>query len=398
MKISPQLLSATVLAAIPLACTYIEAKRESTETSQPAVPVVAVARAALENLSRQITLTGEFRPYQQVDLYAKVAGYLKQITVDVGHRVTTGQIIAELEVPELAAELERAVASRNQAQAEHLRTRAEQDRAEAAVAVSRSAFERLLQVNKTEAGLVAQQELDEAEARSRAAAAQVAAARAALLAAGQNVEVAKASEQRLRALKDYAQIRTPFAGVVTRRYADIGAMIQAGTASQQVLPVVRLADDSQLRLVLIVPEAAVPRVHVGQPVAIRVPALNRGFRSTFARFSRSVQPASRTMEAEVDVPNTRQELTAGMVAEAEVTVENRSNALTIPIQAISDSGGNRYVYVVNGSNVVEERQIQTGFDGSSRIEVLSGLTAEDRVIIGGKSMLAPGQSVQPKLQ
>ena len=158
-------------------------------------------------------------------------------------------------------------------------------------------------------------------ARTWSAEAQVAAAKSALAAAEEQVNVNSADTQKVKTLMEYTRVTAPFAGVITKRYADTGSMIQAGTASQtQAMPVVRLSENSLLRLILPVPESAVPTVHIGQQVEVRVPTLNRSFPGRVARFADKLSPATRTMDTEVDVPNPSLVLMPGMYAEVDLTL------------------------------------------------------------------------------
>ena len=210
--------------------------------------------------------------------------------------------------------------------------------------------------------------------------------------------MSNARRSKLETLLAYSRITAPFAGVITKRYADPGAMIQAGTASQsQAMPVVQLSKADVLRLILPVPESIVPRVHLGVPVAVRVPALNRTFEGKVARFTSTIQLSTRTMDTEVDVPNPLLELMPGMYAYATLTLDRRPDALAIPIQAISDRGKTSTVLVVNAQKQIEARRVTLGIETPSMIEVVSGLNQNDLVIIGNHGELKPGQLVEPKL-
>ncbi len=357
-------------------------------------PAVAVAHPKLETLERKVTLSGEFRPYQAVDLHTKVSGFLKDITVDVGSYVKAGQTIATLEIPEMEAELAQSASERLRTEAELPRTQAEIARAEANLRLATVAHNRLVAAAKAEPGIVAQQEIDEALARQQAAQAQLTSIRAGLQVDQQRILTAKAAEQRTKTMAAYKVITAPFAGVITKRLADPGAMVQVGASSQ---PVVRLADLSRLRLAVTAPESLVPMIRQGQPVDIYVSSLNQTFRGTVARLSRDVLADSRTMEVEVDVPNPGNTLTPGMYAEVVMNLERRQEGLTVPVTAIINGGGNRSVYLVNQAGEVEERAIKTGIESPASIEVIAGLTADDRVVIGNRSLLRPGQAVEAKL-
>lgn len=364
----------------------------------PAIPVVAVTKPARQSLTRETVLTAEFRPYQQIELHPKVAGYVKEILVDVGSRVKTGDLIAVLDTPDLQAELAEASAARSRAVSEVARAKAEIERYQAAVTLTRASYQRLAQVSKVEAGLIAQQELDEALARTRAAEAEDNSGHAAYDAAVQAAEAAKAAERRLQVLMEYTRVAAPFTGVVTKRYADLGAMIQSGASSPQALPLVRLAEIHRLRLAVMVPESVAGALRAGQTAKIRVPALNLVTTGRIDRFTSNLSIASRTTEIEIDVANPAGRILPGMVAEVDFTLDSRPESLTIPVQSFSNLGGNRYVLVVNQAGVLEERQIQTGFEGTASVEVLSGLGPTDDIVVGNRALLQPGMKVQAKPQ
>jgi RND family efflux transporter MFP subunit len=364
------------------------------------VPTVAVARTTTENLSHDLILTAEFRPFQEVDVMAKVAGYIKRINVDVGDRVKQGDPLATLEIPEMADDQRRASAALERAQSEVARAGDELQRAESAHEIVHLSLQRLAAVAEKRPGLIAQQEIDDARSKDLVAEAQVASAKSGLAAATDQVHVNTADLERVRTMLDYTRVTAPFAGVVTMRYADTGSMIQAGTASQtQAMPVVRLSENSLLRLVLPVPESAVPTVHIGQQVEVRVPTLNRSFPGRVARFSDKVSLATRTMATEVDVPNPGLVLIPGMYAEVDLTLDRRNAVLAIPVTAVDvdSAAATGRVMVITPNNRVEVRTISLGIETASKVEVRSGLNEGDLVVIAGRSSLQPGEEVRPKV-
>src|SRR5258708_5344931 len=232
-------------------------------------PAVSVAKVTRETVTRELVLAAEFRPYQEVDLHAKVAGYLKQITVDVGDRVRAGQVIATLEIPEQANDEALAAASKKHAESELVRAQSEVQRAQSSHAAAHLSYQRLANVRKSRPNLIAQQEIDDAQSKDQVQEAQVDTARAAVASAQEQIRVAQAGLERVRTFETYSRIVVPFAGVISKRFADTGAMIQAGTASNtQAMPLVRLSQIDRLRLVLSVPESAVPGIRVGAPIEI----------------------------------------------------------------------------------------------------------------------------------
>jgi RND family efflux transporter MFP subunit len=367
-------------------------------TGAQVVPVVAVSKVGIADLTRDIVLTGEFRPYQVIDLHAKVAGYLKRITVDVGDRVQAGQLIATLEVPEMQDDLAHAAATIKRGLSEVQRYQRELQNAETNRKLAELSYSRLANVNKNDPGLVAQQELDVALARQQSAEQQVAAARAALASAEQQVEISKTTEQHSKTMSDYTQIAAPFSGVITKRFADTGAMIQAGTASQsQAMPVVRLAQIDRLRLIIPVPESFVPHIHLGAPVMVRVSSLGKAIPGRIARYSKDVLLSTKTMETEIDVQNPGWMLTPGMNADVVLTLEKRANALTVPVQSLTMRDGARFVMVVNPEGAIEERPIKVGIETPANVEVLSGVKKDELVIVGNRSQLRAGQKVETQL-
>ncbi|MBI4464398.1 MAG: efflux RND transporter periplasmic adaptor subunit [Acidobacteria bacterium] len=371
----------------------IEAKAETAKVIN-----VAVVKATRDDLSRDLVLAAEFRPYQEIDVHAKVAGYLKEIFVDVGDRVKKGQLLATLEIPETAEELRQAEAIEKRSEAEVTRMQAELHRGISAHTEAHLAYSRLGEVLDSRPNLIAQQEMDVALARDRAAEAQISAAQAALAAAQEEVGVSRASKEKIKTMMEYSRITATFPGVITKRFADPGAMIQAGTASQsQARPVVRLSQNDRLRLVFPVPESVAPQIQIGAPVEVKVPALGRTFEGTVSRFVGKVETSTRTMETEVDVPNPQLLLLPGMYAFATLTLERKEKALVVPIQAVSVGGNQATVLRVNGENQIEERAVKLGIESPTTVEILSGLEENDRVVIGNRSQLKAGQIVEPRI-
>jgi len=363
-----------------------------------ATPTVAAAKVLRTDLTRALAVTAEFRPFQVVDVHAKVAGYVKRIYVDVGDRVKEGQLIAVLEIPELQDDVETAEASVSKSQEEIRRAQADLERAQSAHEVAHLASSRLVDVSKTRPGLVAQQEVDDALGRDRVTEAQVATAQASLSTADQQLRVAQADRERVRTLFAYAQIKAPFAGVITKRYADTGSMIQTGISSEtQSMPLVTLAQENLLRLVIPVPESAVSRIRLGSPVEVSVSTLGKKFEGKVARFADQVDMATRTMHTEVDVPNPKGELVPGMYATASLVLNDERNALSVPVQALTRAEDSITVLLIDKHNKLEERPVKIGIEAPDQVEILSGLAEGDLVVIGNRSQLQPGMAVQPKV-
>jgi RND family efflux transporter MFP subunit len=377
-------------------CTQTAAGTASAK-SEPDVRNIAVTRVVRQDLAREIELAAEFRPNQEVDLHAKVSGYLKEIHVDVGDRVRRGQSIALLEVPEMANELAQATATLKRSELDVQRARGDVQRAENAMKIRKLSFDRLSSVLEARPNLIAQHEIDTASAHFHDAQAQLMTARATLAAAEEQVRAAAANHERVRTMMAYLKISAPFSGVITQRYGDPGAMIQAGTASQtQAMPVVRLSEIDHLRLVLPVPESIVGRIKVGAPVEIRVDSLKRVFQGTVSRFTGKLNSGTRTMETEVDIPNPNHVLMPGMYGYANLKLDRRQDAIAVPVQAVVNSGMSPTVMVVE-KHVVAERQIVPGIETPDMIEVVSGLEEGELVVLGARSSLKPGTRVQPTM-
>jgi RND family efflux transporter MFP subunit len=385
-----------VLALAALAGTACSRPRAASDNAD--VPTVAVAKVARGDIAQSLTIAAEFRPFQEIEVHAKVAGFLKSISVDVGDRVKAGQLLAVLEIPELQDEIKQDEAAVKRATEEINRAQADLERTQSAHEVAHLGAARLAGVMKTRPNLVAQQDIDEATGRDRVSEAQVSTAQAALAAAREQLEIAKAAQGKTQTLFDYARITAPFAGVITHRYADTGAMIQAGTSSQsQAMPIVRLSQNDKLRLVIPVPESAVSRVHLGGPVAVAVQSLRRTVTGTVARFSDRLDTDTRTMHVEVDVPNTDLTLVPGMYADATVVLDQVKGAIVAPVQSLDRGTEGGRVFVVGRDGKLEARTVQLGLEADDRIEVTRGLTEGEMVVVGSRAQLKPGTAVAPKL-
>lgn len=374
-----------------------EADESDSTPAGPGKVTAAVARVQRGAIAQSLTIAGAFKPFQEIDVHAKVAGYIKTIYVDVGTHVKAGQTLAILEVPELTAELAGADAAVRRSQQEIRRAQGDVERAKSGHSAAHAMYKRLEGASREKAGLVAQQELDDAQAKDLEGEAQVSSAEASLSAAQQALEVAEANQKQYAALTNYMRITAPFNGVVTARYADTGALMAAGTSSStQSLPVVRLAQVSKLRLVLPIPESLAAQIHLGDPVKVHVQALNQDIVGKVSRFAQSLDLQTRTMETEIDFENASEKLLPGMYAETVLQLSDRKDVLVVPMEAVTQNAGEARILVVNGQNIVEERKVKLGTQGKSRVEVLSGLTDGDRIIVGNQSQFRNGEKVVPK--
>jgi len=385
-------LAAMGVALLP-SCGKVRAKVDS-----PAAVTVGVTKVARKSLQRQITLSSELVPFQEIDVYAKESGFVKNLYVDYGSRVQTGQLMATLEIPELEAQLQVDQAAIKNATDEVSRADHELKRYRAQYRALHLEYTRLNGVFESQPGLVAQQEVDDAQGKDLAAASQVDAGESGLEAAQSQLLVGKSRLIHDQALFAYARITAPFSGVVTQRYANLGTLMQAGTSSStQAMPLVKLSEDDLFRLVIPVLESSVRYIRVNDPVDVHVPSLNRSFPGKVARFSVDVQADTRTMHTEVDVPNRDRLLMPGMYAETTLTLEAKDNVLAVPLEAVNHEGEQTTVYVVSPTGKVEDRVIALGLETSTEAEVVSGLAEGEPVIVSDRSGLKPGQEVRPQV-
>lgn len=388
----------SVLLMIALvACGRNGDERNGADRGADPVLVVPVAKSVRGSISDDITVTGEFVPYQEIDVMAKVAGYIRTISVDIGDRVRTGQVLAQLEVPEMQNDITRASAAVEESKADIATAQDQLNRAKSARDMAHLSYTRVLDVAKREPGLVPQQEVDEAHAKDLIAEAEVSAGQSSLQAAERKTSMAVAEQARWQTLQNYTVITAPFDGVVTKRYANTGAMIQAGIASQtQAMPIVRLSQNRLLRLILPVPESAVPAIHNGETVDVTVGALHRTFPGRVSRFAGEVQKSTRTMDTEVDVRNPDFLLVPGMFADVKLCLQKSTNVLTVPLDAVDETGGAPQIYAVRDSRI-RILLVTTGLKTPQQEEIRSGIQEGELVITGRHAGLRDGEKVQPRI-
>jgi len=335
--------------------------REAVPAIEPALPTVTVTRPERGDVSRTITLPGDLAGLNEAALYAKVTGYLKRIDVDKGDWVRKGQTLAVIEVPELEQKLKRARAN---------------------LAVQRVTFERLKGVWTTDRRLVAREDVDIAQGK---------------------FEQAQANVEELEAMVGYTQIVAPFDGVITARYVDPGALIQADAHAGPAgsgggsPPVVRIADIGTLRLYAYVPEEETSLIRRGTPATLRLREFpGREFTGTVARFATALDLSTRTMLTEVDLPNPKRELYPGMYADVTLELERHRNALKVPTTAVGIKGDARFVYVVRDGELAK-LPVTTGISDGGSVEIASGLLGEEQVVTSISPALTEGGKVRAVL-
>jgi RND family efflux transporter MFP subunit len=343
-----------VLALLAVTIAGCKPAADPQAAGPPPAPVpVKLAHPRRGEIMRTVSLPATIAAHQQAALYSKVAGYLKTITVDKGDEVRQGQLLAEIEVPELLAD--------------YARTRAEAE-------IADLDYQRAREAHEKAPDLVVQQSVDAARAKAL---------------------MAKANLDRAETLLGFCKITAPFSGVVTRRAVDPGAFVPAatsGSAAQNAI-VVALMDFDTVRVQVAVPEPEVPFVRPGVPAKVLVNELpGRVFDGRVARCSQALDEATRTMLAEVDLPNPERELRPGMFATVKLGVEQHSQALLVPVGAVAFEKAGASVFTVQNGRA-KKLPVKTGFNDGAWVEILDGLAPNQPVILPGKTALNNDQPV-----
>jgi len=299
--------------------------------------------------------------------------------VDKGDRVNKGEILAQLEVPEVEKEYQSAQAALDESQAEY-------ERAQADATLKQLTYERTKGVRDSEPTVVSPQEVDVARAASETAVGNVRLAKA-------HLDKARADLGKLGVLAEFAKVTAPFEGVVTERFADSGALIQAG-ANSSGTPVVAVARIDQVRVYISVPEVDVSQVARGTAANVRLDALRgRQFAGKVTRFAEAVDPQSRTMKTEIDLPNPDRRILPGMFGTATLELSTQPNAVFLPDQSIrQDNRGNKYAYAVENGQL-RKLSIQAGQDDGTVTQVF-GLRDEQAIVLSGAENLQGGVRVK----
>lgn len=320
------------------------------------VPELATAKPTRGPITRFISLPGVVRANQQATLFAKVPGFLKSITVDKGGVVKAGDVLAELEAPELGADLGKAEAELKEAEIE---------------------VKRLHQAREKSATSVTEQQISIAEGKA---------------------EAAQATLTRAKTMLAYCKISAPFDGMITARYVDVGAFIPAATNNSPVQSamLVTLADFTTVRVQVMIPENESTLVAVGQPIKLAHDAIkDKSFEAKVSRMSYALDESTRTMLMEADLPNADLRLRPGMMASVKVGVEQHPSALLVPVAALVMEKLNAFVFTV-ADGKARKTPVKLGFNDGTNVEITDGLPAESSVLLVGKLVLTDGQAVQVK--
>ena len=332
---------------------------------------VELASPGRADVSQQLTVVGNLIGEQTVAVVPKTAGRLEEVYVKLGDRVALGQRIAKIEDREIREQVKQAEAAFEVARATIRQREADLKFAQTNLDRSRELYQRQLLPRQT---------LDDADARHQAAAAQLELARAQLT-------QSEARLQELRFTLNNTVIASPVNGFVARRAADAGAYVS------QNAPVVDVVDISTVRLVANVVEKDMRRVGAGDPAKVEVDAFpGEVFNGRIARVAPVLDPATRTAQMEVEIPNQANRLKPGMYARVNLTIEERANALVVPANAVVDRDGQRGVFLAD-NDTVAFRPVQIGIEEGGRVEILGGIAEGDRVVTTGAGALQNGDRI-----
>jgi RND family efflux transporter MFP subunit len=351
--------------------TTLRAEVEAQQKGLPRLVVMRVGRGTDQNV---LKLPGTMQALTEAPILARADGYLKRRLADIGDRVEAGRVLAEIDAPELDQQIHQAEAAIEQAQAAMEQAQASLAQGKANRELARITADRMKRL--VEKGISPQQDGDQAQAQLAAQDANVQALEKAILAQRSNLAAVKANLSRLQDVQGYRVVKAPFAGVITQRNVDVGALVSTGTTL-----LYRIAQIGTLRTYVNVPQASVNAVRVGQPATLTVSHLpGRTFRGTIARTANALDPASRTMLVEVDVPNVDGALFPGTYAEVDLSGSRPDPPLVVPAAAILFRSDGAQVAIVQSDQTVHLQKISVWRDYGDRVEILQGIS-EGTVIV-----------------
>jgi len=364
------------------------AEADSAARELPTVTVVSVEQSATTGT---LVLPGNIEALTEAPVLARASGYIQKRYVDIGDRVKSGQLLAEIEAPELDQQV-------NQARAALDQTRAALDQATANLQQGQ-AQEQLAKVtaarwkNLVAKGVVSRQENDTYQSQWAAAQANVSALEKAVASARTNIKAAEANLARLTELQGYKSVRAPFTGVITVRNVDVGALVNEGNTL-----LFRMAQNDRLRTYVNVPQSDADSVHAGQIARLVIPDLaGHEFSGAVTRTAHALDPATRTLLTEVQVPNSEGLLLPGMYARVDLTTPRPHPSLLIPGDTLVVRSNGPQAGVVGADHIVHFQRLQLGRDYGDRIEVLSGLAAGQQVVVNPGDTVQEGAKVNPVL-
>jgi RND family efflux transporter MFP subunit len=341
-----------------------EHKALAQQTEQTAIPYVSVIHATPINADSDMVLPGNLKPYVESPLYARTNGYLKKWYKDIGSHVAKGELLAEIDTPEIDQELAQA--------------RADLVTAQANLSLSTLTDARYQDLIKSDS--VSRQDLDNANGDL--------AARKAM------AQSAEANVKRLEEMESFKRVYAPFTGIITQRNVDPGTLINAGNGGAATKEMFDLAEIDPMRVYVAVPQAYSPSIHVGLKACLSLTELTqRSFCGTVVRTANAIDPNTRTLLTEVDVPNGSGTLLPGAYAEVHFDVKVTGQRLSLPINALLFRPDGTMAAVVGPDNRIDLKKITVGRDFGNSLEILQGIDPTDRVVINPPDALEQGELV-----
>ncbi|HTA72133.1 MAG TPA: efflux RND transporter periplasmic adaptor subunit [Bryobacteraceae bacterium] len=356
---------------------------------QESLPEVSVVAAKRGSLMGNLVLPGNIQAVTEAPILARAEGFILRRYVDIGDKVNAGQLLAEIQAPELDQQVVQARAAVQQSQADLERATAALEQGKANEQLAKVTASRWDNLSKK--GVVSRQENDQYQAQYLAQSANVRALDRAVAAAKGNVAASQANVARLGELQGYLQVRAPFAGVITLRNIDVGALVNTGSTL-----LFRIAQTNPLRTYVNVPQVDAPEVRVGQTATLSTADLpDRKFNGLVTRTANALDPASRTLLVEIQVPNPDGKLMPGTYSQVDLNLPRKEPPLLIPSDTLVVRPAGTLVALVNADSKVHFQPITVGRDLGDRIEVLSGLKAGQRVIVNPNDSVQEGVRVHP---
>ena len=367
----------------------LRAEADAQQRGLPRLVVMRVERGPTQN---EIKLPGTMQALTEAPILARTDGYLKRRLVDIGDRVRASQVLAEIDAPEVDQQIHQAEAAIEQAAAAAEQAQANLEQGRANRELARVTAERIQRL--TERGISPEQDGDQSRAQLAAQDANVQALEKAILAQRSNLAAAKANLARLQELQGYRLVKAPFDGVITLRNVDVGALVSTGNTL-----LYRIAQIGTLRTYVNVPQAYVTAVRVGQSAALTVSHFpGRSFQGTVARTANALDPATRTMLVEVDVPNADGALFPGTYAEVDLSGSRTNPPLVVPAAAILFRTDGAQVAVVQADHTVHLQKINVGRDYGDRVEILQGVEEGATIVAAPGDSARDGAKIVPVLQ
>jgi RND family efflux transporter MFP subunit len=362
-----------------------------TADSRPRVEVVHPRRLTV---ARRLQANATLDAFEEADLFAKVSGYLSDVRVDIGDHVKAGQVLAVIEVPEMENELAEEKAQLDSKQRSLETAFREVDHNKANVVLQDATLKR--QETLYVGHGITDQALDEVRAKAQIAKADLGVAEANRAVAAAQVDLAAATVERIKTLLAYSQIVAPFDGVVARRLVNRGDLVQAATATRTT-PLFTVQRIDTIRVFCDVPENDVPHLQIGDPAIVKPSGFDdRSYVGEVTRFSLRLDPETRNMRTEIDLPNPDERLYPGMYAEVSLEMDRRPDALTVPAAAVGSDGDGSFVYTITDDRIAR-LAVKTGLVDGGTIEVTAGLSDTTAVVTAIKSAPSPGTAVQPPM-